>query len=81
MKGNISDARTQQLLHCIHSHFLPNKVLILAQSSASYLDEKLPVLTDLLQVDGRPTVYVCQNYTCQHPVTTVDELVPLLVSD
>lgn len=25
-------------------------------------------------VDGKPTAYVCQNYTCQLPVTTPEKL-------
>ena len=25
-------------------------------------------------IDGKPTAYVCQNYACQLPVTTPEEL-------
>ena len=25
-------------------------------------------------IDGRPTAYVCENYSCQLPVTTPEEL-------
>ena len=30
------------------------------------------------RVDGKPAVYVCQNYTCKKPVTTPAELKTLI---
>ena len=29
-------------------------------------------------IDGRTAAYVCENYACQLPVTTVEEFTPLL---
>jgi uncharacterized protein YyaL (SSP411 family) len=33
-----------------------------------------PLLTDRTTVDNRPAAYVCENFTCQLPVTQPDEL-------
>ncbi|MCI3952711.1 MAG: hypothetical protein K0R53_2209, partial [Burkholderiales bacterium] len=35
-------------------------------------------LEDMRAVDNRATAYVCRNYTCQLPVTGVDEFSRLL---
>jgi len=57
--------------------YLPNKIIILADEKS---DESIPLLQDspLLQdrkmIDGKPTAYVCENFVCQKPVTTVEEL-------
>jgi uncharacterized protein YyaL (SSP411 family) len=37
-----------------------------------------PLLADRPQIDGRPTAYVCEHFTCQAPVTTREHLVDLL---
>ena len=37
-----------------------------------------PLLADRPTVDGRPTAYVCENFTCQAPVTDPQALAELL---
>ena len=34
----------------------------------------LPLLEARGMIDGKPTAYVCQNYVCQLPVTTPEDL-------
>ena len=34
----------------------------------------VPLLEGRSSVDGKPTVYVCENFVCQRPVTNVEEL-------
>jgi len=75
--GDRSDARTLELIKGIHSLYLPNKVFQLVAPDEP-LDKVSPVLAGKTQVDGRPTVYVCQNFTCAAPVTSWAELKPLL---
>lgn len=38
----------------------------------------IPALASMGPVDGAPAAYVCQNFACQLPVTTVDDLAKLL---
>ena len=38
----------------------------------------LYLLKNRPQLDGKPTVYVCENYVCKAPVTRPEELRPLL---
>jgi uncharacterized protein YyaL (SSP411 family) len=40
----------------------------------------IPLLRDRTPVDGRAAAYVCQHFTCQLPVSSVEELTKLLQS-
>jgi uncharacterized protein len=54
----------------INALFLPNKILMASADK----DEKLP----LLDRDTEGSIFLCQNYACQLPVKTVDELIALM---
>ena len=77
--GKRKDANIAEIINRIHSIYLPNKTLQLAGPDES-LEKISPLLQGKTQLDGKPTVYVCQNFTCSAPVTTWDELKPLLES-
>ncbi len=68
---------TMALLAGIHSLYLPNMTLQLAKPDQP-LDTISPLLAGKTQRDGRPTAYVCQNYTCSDPVTSWEDLKALL---
>ena len=42
------------------------------------LKEAIPALEGKGQINGKPTVYVCRNFTCSRPVTEWEELKTLL---
>ena len=75
--GKNDDLRTADLIKEIHSVYLPNKVLQLVDPDQP-LENISPLLAGKTQIDGRPTVYVCQNFTCSAPVTNRAGLKPLL---
>jgi uncharacterized protein YyaL (SSP411 family) len=77
--GKQDDVGTQELLQKIHSLYLPNATVQLADPSES-LEIVSPLLAGKTQLNGQPTVYVCQDYACSPPVTTWSELQPLLKS-
>jgi hypothetical protein len=60
----------------IGSHFLPNKVIVFIGSGVT--DDKLsgviPLIKDKVAVQGNPTVYICENYTCKAPITDLEDL-------
>ena len=67
------------LINCVNSQFIPNKVLIVSDGqNDSYLKSKLEILQTLNKINSKATAYVCENYTCSLPVTSVDELFKLL---
>jgi hypothetical protein len=64
---------TLALREAMFTAFLPNKVVLLRGSS-----DESPIPSPLLegrdQIDGKATAYVCENYACKLPVTSVDAL-------
>ena len=66
---------TKKLLETAHSCFIPNKILILCnEKENSFLASKLSVLKTLKKVEDKATAYVCENFACQLPVTSSEEL-------
>lgn len=77
--GDRDSADTKDLLKCVHSHYMPNKVLMLCDGKQdSFLASKLSVYKTLERKDGKATVYVCKDYTCSLPVNSVEELEKIL---
>jgi len=76
--GRKKDEATQDLLKKIHSISLPNMTLQLVAP-----DEPLKAMSPLVegktQLDGKPTVYACHNFTCSPPVTEWEDLRELLL--
>ncbi len=71
---------TKVVLQEIHGRFLPNKILALLDpsNSKSSADVSTPLTDGKTQIEGKATVYVCENYACQVPTTDVVELGTLL---
>ncbi|MBF8293462.1 MAG: hypothetical protein HW389_7 [Bacteroidetes bacterium] len=69
--GRVNDAHTRVLFKEIHSHFIPNKILMLADAGdgQTFLTRFIPFIGTLKTIDGRPTAYVCENYACQLPTS------------
>ena len=79
--GGRNSADTRAMLRCVHSHYLPNKVLILKDCESpdqGFLSQRMKLLQTLEAQDGRATAYVCENNTCSLPVNTVSDLQQLI---
>ena len=80
--GPRTDPDTQTLLALVYGRYLPNKVVAGSEPDAlEQSSQTIPLLQaparrrqDRGMVGGRPTVYVCQNYVCQLPVTESEAL-------
>ncbi|MBU2609238.1 MAG: thioredoxin domain-containing protein, partial [Chloroflexi bacterium] len=58
-----------ELLHTLCATFLPNKVVAAYDPTDPTAISDLALLSNRPMVNGMPTVYICQQYTCQAPVT------------
>jgi uncharacterized protein YyaL (SSP411 family) len=71
--GKEDDPLMRQMLLEIRKRYLPDKVL-------AVVDGSVPEISSLTQgkysIGGSPTVFICQNFACQSPIT---QLQPLLV--
>ncbi|HEX5022695.1 MAG TPA: thioredoxin domain-containing protein [Candidatus Binatia bacterium] len=75
--GNPAEAGVRELLGEINSIYLPNKIIQTVRPGTP-LSEISPLLQGKTAVDGQPTAYVCENFTCSAPVTSAAELRALL---
>jgi uncharacterized protein YyaL (SSP411 family) len=75
--GKLDDPATITLVKEIQQHYVPNKVLQVAQPDER-LENISPLLQGKSQLNGLPTIYVCHNFTCSAPVTSWAELKLLL---
>jgi uncharacterized protein YyaL (SSP411 family) len=80
LAGSQNQPETMALLREIRNRYLPNKVVILADGGEdwNWLTEQNTGLRMMTPVEGRPAAYVCRNFTCELPVTEVDELAKIL---
>jgi hypothetical protein len=60
----------------INRHFLPHKVIISSMSGVTddELPGLIPLIKDKVAIQGNPTVYICENYTCRTPITDLEDL-------
>ncbi len=80
--GDSDSPETKALLAEVHRHFLPNKVLLLADGAGgqSYLGETNEAICAMSMMGGKPAAYVCENFACKAPVTDVIELRGMLAN-
>jgi uncharacterized protein YyaL (SSP411 family) len=64
----------KHLLELVWHKYLPNKVVAPNPSSDAEAIEALPLLQNRPLLEGKATAYVCENYTCQQPVTDPSKL-------
>jgi hypothetical protein len=66
----------EDILLSIHDGYMPNAAIVLKDASADPAPIQLqsPLLKDRDLVDGLPAVYVCSQYTCERPLTSLDEI-------
>jgi uncharacterized protein YyaL (SSP411 family) len=77
--GAKEDPRTVALASEVRRRFLPRRVLVLVDEPArAWLAATLPVAEQIREIDGRPAVYVCEDYSCRLPVTSLEDLEKLL---
>ena len=78
--GDRGDALTKAMLKEIYLRFMPNKIMMLHEQGAAgkAIETIAPFLRDQTVLNGKTTVYVCQNYACALPVADEDDLKKLL---
>ncbi|MBI3964794.1 MAG: thioredoxin domain-containing protein, partial [Chloroflexi bacterium] len=68
--GPSESPETSALRQVFERSYLPNRVVVFGnQAASSDHIATLPLLADRVPINGRPTAYVCEQYTCQLPVT------------
>jgi uncharacterized protein len=76
--GSWADPGIAEMIATVFQRYLPSKVVALALPEDATAGQTIPLLAQRTQVEGKATAYVCQNFVCAAPVTTVAELEALL---
>jgi len=67
-----SRSQTLAFVEELNGVFLPNHIRVaVSQAEAEELAERVPLLKGKKALDGKVTAYVCENQTCERPVTTL----------
>ena len=75
-----SPASAAPFLAVLNRRFLPHRITLLVsdQHTREYLSRYIPTIASMHAPDGKTAAFVCQDYTCQAPVTGVDAFSELL---
>jgi uncharacterized protein YyaL (SSP411 family) len=78
--GARDGADTGALIDLVRSRFIPNKIVLLADGGPDQqvLAQSLPFIGSMERLDGRATIYICQNYACRLPTSDVNTAAALL---
>ncbi len=79
LAGNPASDTMRAFLRKLHSIYQPNTVTLLVDGhdTRPRLERLIPAIGEMKELDGRPTVYVCEDYACKlptHDVSKLDEL-------
>ena len=67
-----------EILNLIRQKYLSNKVIILRKSDKDKINKISSFVTDQRPIDGKTTVYICQNFRCKMPVTDFEKIEELI---
>ncbi len=78
--GSADDPHTKELLKEVHSRFIPNKIILLADGDMGQetLASYIPFIESVKMIDGKSTAYICENYACKLPTSDVKVVAELL---
>ena len=72
--GDPATSDTNQALQALRGRYLPNRVIACRATEDSGSATLSPLFQGKQSSSTGPTVYVCQDFTCQAPVTGADEI-------
>ncbi len=74
--GDMTTPSTQEMIRTIRGKYIPNKVLLV--KSTGQAGQRLSVVAHFVKpmsvVEGKPTVYICENFACTAPATSMADL-------
>jgi hypothetical protein len=67
---------SRDMIAFVQKSFLPNKVLLFKSEgdAGQKLSSLSPFVGGMRPLHNRPTVYLCENYTCKTPLTDLGAL-------
>ncbi|MCQ9205727.1 MAG: thioredoxin domain-containing protein [Omnitrophica bacterium] len=81
ISGDSKSTDTKKIIDYIYTNFIPNKILVLRPKNlkkAKSIIALSPFIKNQLPIGGKTAVYVCVNYICKFPTTSIEKLGELL---
>jgi hypothetical protein len=71
---------TRAMVRALRKEFLPHKVVLFKPSSSDTpeIAHLAPFTKDLSSINNHTTAYICRNYSCTLPTTSIDTALQLL---
>lgn len=78
--GDLESKETAALLKAVNKGFNPERVVAVKMHGApgDEISRLIPILNERKGLEGKPTAYVCKNFSCQPPVTDAIQLEKML---
>jgi len=71
--GNSNDPETQKTISAIRKNYSPNKIILFKDvSNPNALVQVAPWTADHVMINESPTFYICKNFACKQPTTSLD---------
>jgi uncharacterized protein YyaL (SSP411 family) len=72
MIGKLDSHELRSFVEEIYSRYIPNKVVAASEPGDDAAASEIALLVARSAIEGKATAYVCRNYTCLEPATTVE---------
>ncbi|MFA5140418.1 MAG: hypothetical protein WC728_14390 [Elusimicrobiota bacterium] len=78
--GSLDDPGTLEMLRLVNGRFIPGRVLIAAPPGPvqQRLAKHLPALRGMVPIGGKPTAYICVDFSCELPTNDLKVAARLL---
>lgn len=70
--GDLQSKTTQKIFEILNHEYCPQLLLLHAPTSVN--EKTLPHLNFYHPIDGKPTLYLCQNYQCQPGINDIEKI-------
>ena len=71
--GDSNDPETQRIINALRKNYSPNKVILFKDvSNPDTLLQVAPWTADHVMLNESPTFYICENFACKQPTTSLD---------
>jgi uncharacterized protein YyaL (SSP411 family) len=77
ISGKRNEINTENMLMEVNKKYSPFKTVIFNDESEK-IHKLIPFIASQSMINNKATAYVCENYTCSTPTTSVDELIKRL---
>lgn len=70
--GDRNNAAAQKMIEIINDEFRPFTISMLYSQKNKNIEKLAPFITNYNSIDGKPTAYVCENFSCKAPITDTE---------